>query len=475
VSENPYHQIPYITYPRLLTHPDRLAAVGKLFGMNPAPLRGCRVLEIGCGDGNNLIPIAYALPESRFLGIDLAPGAIAAGRRAIEVIGLKNISLEALDLCTINASFGEFDYILAHGVYSWVPREVREGLMKVCGERLAPNGIAMVSYNALPGGYARQLMRDLMCFHTRNHTDPAQRIDEARRILRLLIESESLPPNWQAFLESEAASVLERNADSVFHDELEDNNHPAYFRDFAQHAARHGLQYLGEGEPHRMFDLAARLDELSDDLMEREQYLDFLRARSFRHTLLCRQGVELSHRPTASQMEGFLFSAPTIQVEGGQLEGLRGVRITSAHEAVYRVAHALGETFPVPIAFDDLVPYAGSPEALQEIIFGLLTGGFANLHVFDFPCEDSVTLKPLANRVVRYQAALSPFVASACHNTVQLDEVGRHLLLLMDGTRDHEQLARDLAAIPGAPPIEQIREHLLNSLEWLAAKALLEA
>src|ERR1041385_1997312 len=95
---NPYDEVPHVTRPSNETHPDRLATVGTLFGMQPAPLTGCRVLEIGCGDGSNLIPMAFHLPGSRFVGVDLAAGAIARGQKVIEDLGLTNIMLVAADL-----------------------------------------------------------------------------------------------------------------------------------------------------------------------------------------------------------------------------------------------------------------------------------------------------------------------------------------------------------------------------------------
>jgi methyltransferase-like protein/SAM-dependent methyltransferase len=458
----------------LQTHPDRLAAVGTLFGMSPAPVRGCRVLEIGCGDASNLIPMAYALPESRFTGIDLAEEPVASGRRTVAALGLDNISLVAGDLREVGSEYGEFDYILAHGVYSWIPRDVRESLMAVCAERLAPQGIAFISYNAYPGSHARQMLREMMLYHTRSIVDPTDRIEQARWFLRFLLEGRFVSPGWQTWLDEEVKSLLDRGADALYHDELEETNEPVYFRHFIEHAGRYGLQYLGEAEPHVMFDPEGAVAWIGDDVLKREQYLDFLRGRRFRQTLLCRDGIVLRRPATPEHMEPFLFSAPATPAENGHIKGLRGISITSAHEAVYRVASALGETYPLPLAFDELVPYAGGRGALQEILFGLATGGFANIHVFDFPCEETVTAKPKASRLARHQASLSRFVTSACHHTVEVDDVGRLLLLLMDGTRDHEQLAQDLAAIPGTPPLEKIRVHLPTSLEWLAGMALLE-
>ena len=140
-----YDLIPYPALPRPQTHPDRLAAVGKLFGMEPAPVDRCRVLELGSSDGGNLIPMASTLTGSRFVGVDLAAGPVAAGRRMVDDLGLENIELHACDLRTIDDAWGEFDYILAHGLYSWVPEDVRERLLAVCRERLAAEGIAFIS------------------------------------------------------------------------------------------------------------------------------------------------------------------------------------------------------------------------------------------------------------------------------------------------------------------------------------------
>src|SRR3954453_8985335 len=147
VADNLYDLVTYRTIPRRQTHPDRLAAIAQLFGMRPAPVAGCRVLEIGCGNAANLIPMAYHFPNSRFTGIDLAAVPIAEAVAVAAELELFNIDLRAGNLCDLGAADGEFDYIFAHGLYSWIPFDVRDRLMAVCGERLAPQGVAFVSYN----------------------------------------------------------------------------------------------------------------------------------------------------------------------------------------------------------------------------------------------------------------------------------------------------------------------------------------
>src|SRR5258706_9216254 len=150
-SENSYDAVPYPTGAHPQTHPDRLAATAALFGLSPVPAERCRVLELGCGNGGNLIPMAAALPGSTFTGVDLSGAAIAQGRGLIGRAGVTNISLLQQDLLAFEAGRDSFDYILAHGFYAWVPPPVQDRILAICGAALAPEGVAFVSYNALPG------------------------------------------------------------------------------------------------------------------------------------------------------------------------------------------------------------------------------------------------------------------------------------------------------------------------------------
>jgi SAM-dependent methyltransferase len=415
--------------------------------MEAAPVANCRVLELGCGSGGNLIPLAYYLPRSRFTGIDLAAQPIEAARRMAAALALGNLELRAGDLRELASDDGEFDYIFAHGLYSWIPPDVRDALLAVCHERLAPNGVAFVSYNVYPGRYPRRMLREILLRHTRGIEEPDARIAAARRLLS------QLPGE-------EAASLLEQGDDILYHDDLAPVNDAFWFEEFAAHAARHGLQYLGEADPHEMFDLR---EIPAVGVLEREQYLDFLKLRRFRQTLLCHAGVKLTRQVDARRMDEFLFS-----------ENPHGHRIPGGDAAVEAVALALRDTSPLPVEFAELIPYAGTREALREILFSLMTGGCVDLHVYDFPCQEEVTRRPRASALARFQAAVGGNVTNACHIPVELDEIARRLVMLLDGTRTVESIAQDLRTFPGAPPLKEIRRHLPASLAWLARMALLE-
>lgn len=472
-SYDSYDQVPYLTLPMAHTHPDRLASVAALFGMTPAPVTACRVLEVGCGSGGNLIPMAYFLPGSRFTGIDLAEGAIVEGRRAVAELALGNLELIAMDLRAIGPAMGEFDYIIAHGVYSWIPEDARDRLLAVCRECLAPQGVAFISYNALPGRHVRAMFREMMLYHTRDCADAGERIEQARRLVDLVGGARLAPRAWHPMIDEEAGRMLAGDAGWFFHDDLAPINDSFYIRDFAARAARHSLQYLGDAEGHLMFDVNHALDSLGGDLLEREQYFDFLCFRAFRQTLLCRQEVALQRPAGPEHMDRFLFSSPARQSDG-RIEGLHAVSMAAPPEPVARVAAAMGEMYPLPIAFQQLLEDAAGPQDLREILFSLISSGFAQFHVHDFARPETAGPRPRASRLARWESASGGSVTYSTHTTLQLDPMVRALLELLDGARPFEGVLSALARVEGAPPPAEIRARLPQVLAHMARTGLLE-
>ncbi len=474
MSEYAYHEVPYLTAPAPPTHPDRLASVATLMGMSPAPVTACRVLEIGCGSGGNLIPMAYYLPGSRFTGVDLADRAVTEGKRVVAELALPNVALSAMDLREIGPEFGEFDYIVSHGVYSWVPPEVRDGLLRVCRERLAPGGVACVSYNTLPGRYVRTMLREMMLYHTRDAAGPAAKMALARDLMARLRDARMVAGTWQPMVEEEVDLAITGNDGWFYHDDLSPINEAVYVRDFAAHARRHGLQYLGDAEPHTMFDVRNPLDWVKDDPIEREQYFDFLALRRFRFTLLCREEVAIERPPSPLRMDSFLFCSPAKRSEG-QIEGLRSVSITEGPEAVTRVALAMGAVYPAPASFDQLLPYAGDRETLRGVVFTLIASGFASFHLHPFDALAQVGARPRASRLTQWEAERLGMVTCSNHTRFQTDGMIRKLVALADGTRDLDALAAGLAQVEGAPPRDVVRGHLPQVLERMARSGLLDA
>src|SRR5438477_6303081 len=165
-----------------------MAAVATLYGLSPPGVERCRVLELGCAAGGNMLPMAEALPEATFVGIDLSARQIEDGLSAVRRLGLSNVTLRRQDILDVTDADGRFDYVIAHGIYSWVPPHVREKVLEVCAGNLSPDGVAYVSYKCYPGAYQPQAIRELVLYHLRRFAGagPQERVRQARAVLDLI-------------------------------------------------------------------------------------------------------------------------------------------------------------------------------------------------------------------------------------------------------------------------------------------------
>jgi methyltransferase-like protein/predicted O-methyltransferase YrrM len=526
-----FDEIPYPNLSHVQTHPDRLATMATLLGLNTPPIERCRVLELGCAIGGNIIPMAYSLPESEFVGIDNSRRQIAIGQAALQSLALKNVVLEQRDILDVDGGLGRFDYIIAHGFLSWVPRPVQDKLFEICQQLLAPNGVAYASYNTYPGGHMVHMLRDMMCYHTRSLDDPRERARQARDFLNFV--AETLPDTDDAYvvhvkkyaqsLQGESKDRPVKGDSALLHDELAEFNEPFYFYQFAERAASYGLQYLGEADFHSMTDRSValqaseKLRQMTDSVIELEQYLDFLRNRTFRRTLLCREGIPVERQPTPDRLRNLYFASQA-RPEASESDPRAGVVtkfeapdgavlfLSQKRPVTKEAMHYLVERWPQAIPFDALLRIArarvGAPpdaaasardaRALSE---HLLAGYHysANLvepHSYAPPIVVEVSERPVASAVARFQAQRYPQVTNLRHERASLDAFNRCLLPYLDGSRDHAALADALLAGPLAdgrlvvrqddeatPSAGEVRHILVEQLErrlhQLARSALL--
>jgi SAM-dependent methyltransferase/methyltransferase-like protein len=452
--------------------------VGTLFGMTPAPVERARVLELGCGCGNNIIPLAEMYPESTFLGIDLSPRQIADGRAACEPLNLKNIRLEQGDILELGPELGTFDYIIAHGVFSWVPPVVQEKLLKLCGELLAPQGIAIVTYNTNPGWRLRGVARDAMLFRTRGIANLNTRLGDAISVLEFL--ARSVPPqiaDYASFWKSETEFLKSRPPSYVLHDHLELENHPIYFHEFMKRAAVSGLQYLGDAETSSMSmdflpaDFPQGIRSITSDFIETEQYKDFATCRMFRHTLLCREGVALHRQPTAA-----LFRPMWVASRGkpeGKIDPAAGRPATfrwpkfamnTTDRLTIETQLLLSQRWPRSMPVAELFDWARSrtggsgatadrQAGAEAALFSLLLRGFfaGQVEFFTVPDEfvTNISDRPIAATHSRLSARRAPrgpaMVVNRRHENIKLGELQRCLLPLLDGERDLAAIVTGLA------------------------------
>ena len=218
---NSYDEMPYPGYTFPNTHIGRLAAIGRLFSLEAADPRTARVLELGCGSGMNMVAMAQLFPEAQFLGVDASGRQIEDGSAAIAATGLTNVELRHADISELGEDIGTFDYIITHGIYSWVPPHVKDAILRLSKERLNPGGIAYVSYNCLPGWRMRGALRDMMLMHTAGIEDTRGKVAQAKALIKFLAESCSEEAAYGKYLRQELEMLRVADDSYIAHEFLE--------------------------------------------------------------------------------------------------------------------------------------------------------------------------------------------------------------------------------------------------------------
>jgi SAM-dependent methyltransferase len=469
-----YDEIAYPTRAFRQTHPDRLATQAALFGLPFAPVRTCRVLDIGCGDGANLIPLAVAYPAAQFVGFDLAASAVARGQQVIADLQLTNIQLEARDLLEADYGAGAFDYIIAHGLYAWIPEAAREGLIASIGRHLAPTGVAFVSYNALPGGRLRQIVREMLLFEVRGIEDATERFDAARRHAQSLLEAYSDEVPSQHLIKAELKELLERPLDVLAHDDLGEVYAPVYLHQLLEHAGCHGLQFLTEATLGRCgegFRPPSALDDAAFDVPAHLQQADFKVLRSYRETLLVHAEITLDRRPAPMRLAKLFVSAPVSAVaDEPEVYDISQKRVRLAEPSLERMIVRAGEAWPAALPIAEL----GVDEEHAGALLRMYWGGIIELHTESPSYASQAPPRPQASPLARLQAAAGgPWLTTLRHTQVEIgDAIGLRFIAGLDGARTIDQIASDMA-VELERPADATREEILAKLDQLTKLALL--
>ena len=476
-TSNPYDVTPYPGNAYASTHPSRLAAIAALFGQPCAAPASGRTLEIGCASGENLLPMAAAFPQARFIGLDLSQVQIDAARAAQQELGLANIEFICGDILTASASeLGKFDYVIAHGIYSWLPPAVQTAMLALCRDCLAEGGVAYVSYNTLPGWHMRGIIRDMMLFHAELYPNPQAQVQQAKLLLDFMVAhvpAESNP--YGQYLRSELQMVSQVSANYLAHDHLEVHNEALYFRDFMVRARAAGLDYLGESEFASMAGAGiapaalAQLRAEITDIVRQEQYFDFMRNRTFRMTLLMHGGTAINRNLAATSLAGLYVTsalAPAGAVDLADnssarfLVGSSGSGLETGNPVTKAALQLLHECAPAAMVFEDLVDAARarlpatplaklSLEQHRELLANDLLVAYSHpgqvgLDAADFAVErytgGEEEQRLYASPYARWQAARTNAVTNAFHLPILLSDAGRLVLPLLDGTRDRAAL-----------------------------------
>ncbi len=513
MSTTSYDDVLYPSYTHSQTHPDRLATLAILNGLQPTPVAKSRILELACGQGGNLIPIAVSYPECRCVGVDLSQRQIELGQAVVDSLGpqkalglknslgLQNIELRAQSILDFPADSEPFDYIIAHGVYSWVPEVVRDKILQICRDHLAPQGVAIVSYNTFPGWHQRRMIRDMMLFHTKRFTEPAKRIEQAKAFLTFMTQATGNESAYGRSLHEEFRMLSVSDESYLFHEQLEEVNEPVYFHQFADQIAKHELQYLCEVEqsnlqferyPPQIAEVLSKME-----IIEREQYLDFFSRRTFRQTLMCHREVSVDRTAMASRISGLRLAThmpigpPTKDQEHQPLiiKTGNGSELTIRDPQTKSAFVQMGVKWPRSVPYNELQAavrkglgcdsmvlqsqdaYERESRALAESLTQAFILGAITLHTSEPTFTADVSERPVACPLARQQAASNERVTNRMHSAIALDSVARWIVTKLDGSFDSGQLLEMLIEHVAREKISvQFEGHVLTNPNEIRAQ-----
>ncbi len=518
----------YPSLPRAATQPDRLAVVARLLGLAPARPSVSRVLELGCSDGGNLLATALAHPEAEVVGIDISPAQIEAGRAAARALGAENLRLEVMDLREA-PSLGTFDFVIAHGLHSWIAPELQPTLLEAMAAMLRPQGVAYVGLSVLPGSDSLLALRGLLMRRVAAVPDPQAQVNMVRALAEAM--AELAPPPTAELFRARRDKVRGGSDAWIRHDLIAEENHPVWFHELVRQATAGGLQYLADADlpsslpgNHLDPERLKLFERVAGDPLEREQLLDDLVNRSFRRALFVRADAQVDRRLGIDRLEGLSvvarYRAPGAWAdapEGGHEEFKAEAdaplaagepppgSLRTRHAPARAALRLLAERWPTAAPVADLAararehaaqvgwtlpaPEPHDEEIVREHLLVAFTRGLVELWLEPPPLVTTPSACPVASPLARWRASRGEKVVNLRHDAVPMEPHERQLLAALDGTRDRSALVAALAAQAdqgalvladaGRPIVDPAeRDRVLTglvdqALAWFARAALL--
>jgi SAM-dependent methyltransferase len=489
-APDPYDRLPYTDHAYAESHPDSLSVVARLSGWQPPALESARVLELGCGRGGNLLPMAASMPGARLVGVDRAARQIDEATQIARAARLGNVQLVASSVEQLESD-GVFDFVICHGVCSWVPPATRRALLAKIATALAPGGVAYVSFNVLPGWYDRLAARDWLRLF------PGPTPGASLAWLRDAISPEQA--DYRRRIDAVVKRLEQTEAAYARHEHLADEHHPQLVGELLAEAHDAGLAYLGDAIPSGTAlellaeDVAARASTL--DVAARQQLIDFVQCTAFRRALLVRSEdarTRAFRHPShldPHALDGLRITsrlrphgAPDDRAATERFDGPGGVALLQTGRSIRRALHELARVAPRSVTLAELAAASASAAAdLQTEVFDLwLATGAIDLHVREprLRSGGDGDHPPEACALARWHAAHGGAITNRWHQEVQLDDpLLRALLARLDGARSIDDLARELGETgPTASLDADSRRQLTRAgVEALASAALLIA
>lgn len=480
-----YAEIVYWSVPHHDADPNRIAAVARLHGLTAPDPTSARVLELGGGDGGNAMAIGSAWPRSHSLCVDLSEAAIERGRGLVTTAGLDNVELLAADLLEFEPEQGAYDYVVVHGVYSWVPDVVRTATFAIAARALAPDGVLVVDHNARPGWDLWHPSRSLLRLGAATGSTAAEEIERGRACISLAAELGADDSLYGQVLELSRVRAAERTDSHLYHDDMGPVTAPFAVHQVAGAAAAHGLGYVGQLRATDWWETDARVAatieaRFGHDPVLAQRFADLVRGPQFQAAVFARQDVvDRSRTPMRAAAACRCVITPELVASGdadpdwGAMErslvdaavqaGPRGVVVGDV------AAQLAASAVPSGCEVEDVVGAAALELASAQVVA---------LRATHPPAAARAGARPVAHALARAQTHHTQVVTRLVHDYVVIDDpLSTTVLQLLDGGHDHDSLCAEIAGRlwgDGASG-DAIRPQVEQVLERFAREGLLRA
>jgi SAM-dependent methyltransferase/methyltransferase-like protein len=500
-----YDEVSFPSYPHALSHPQRLATIARLRGLVSPPIEQCRVLELGCGAGGNLIPVAETMPASKFLGVDLSQQQIEIASQQVSAIAIPNIDFLAVDFIDLDESIGEFDYIICHGVYSWTTDPGRAKILELCRQRLSPTGVAYINFNTFPGWHVQGMLRDMLRFHCQRFADPQQRVREARNMIQFLLAELRVPTTASTSLLRDELAQLNGYSDAyLFHAYLNVVNQPFYLHEVIQRAKAEGLQYVGDADAQAMWPEAVSSSQSADGIRNlasageqtevsspppttgpmihsdaaTQQYYDFIRFSMSRRSVLCHDAISLRSMAMADAIEEMNLAAHLRVHDAAPQQPAGTIFITADRQKfavtdsrLTHVLNLLANAWPESRPWKWLraevdrqvnpseIPGSGNDWLMD--LFRLFARDLVQWSVRPGLATRSISSHPRVTAFARRQAAAKGLVTNLRHHSVNPNPLDRQVLQYLDGSRSQQEIATATSQ-----PLASVQQTLTRLVEF---------
>ena len=467
-----YDKVPYKGAIIPNSYPGHLALCNMWHNGRHSPLQGFHLTELGCGDGANLLPMAFYHPDSTFIGIDNAESGLSRAREGARQIGLHNIQFVQKDICEIEqAEIVQCDYIIAHGLYSWVSDGIREAILQFCRNGLSATGLAFISYNAQPGWASRGLVRDILLRSA--SVQQAAIEDKANKAIEVATELLQAMPSRDYAYAVLLAEELERVRDGkpfyVFHEYLEEFNEGVWLRDFVQRARQNDLNYVcdaqfSQWEGQVPKELKHSLSQAGLDPIEQEETADLLCNRYFHASILCRSdvpGESMSHPKILEQVSiasSLRADSDPFDLTEGVVElliGTHGQEIILDVSIIKAAVVLLAAQWPIGMQLNNLFQQASrllsenghnvledAQSQLTDELITLFEAGGIDLRLQQPDYSRGLPEYPKLHKLARYEIGHRDALTTPYHLPLSFNDQFLEVVSVMDGSKSTKEIKR---------------------------------